>query len=603
MMNAQTTTKTNHYFRAMTALAMLASVLVVISAARPVHASTTFTVNLSDDRADASPGNGTCSAVNFGAFCTLRAAIQEANATPGADTINFDIPAPDVASISPETALPPITQSVTIDGYTQPGASPNTKTVGDDAVLKVQLDGSKVPSEIGLEIDTSDSSVIKGLAINRFAVGISIGGDSIANRIEGNFIGTNPMGTLNRGNSGSGVVLGNGSSETVVGGDTPAARNVLSGNANGVLVFSSSFNRIQGNYVGTDKSGTKRLGNRFDGALIQFSSDTTIGGTTAATRNVISANGEDGLLLEVSNGAKVLGNRIGTTANGTGALGNDGDGVFVFGSNNFVGDPSALTPKGANTIAFNAGDGVGVGGDANTGNAIADNSIFSNGGLGIDLLGGFENAAGVTANDTGDLDNGPNNLQNFPVLTSAKTVSGKTTITGKLSSTPNSGHNIQFFSSPSGNEGKKFFGEKGFVTTDGSGNATFTFSPASAVPVGQIITATGVAQNSSSSTSEFSAPRKVTSATTLAPPDTTKLSGPSGVTKSPTAHFEFASTDPVATFECSLDGGEYYECSSPENINGLSEGAHTFLVRDRNEEGGVDASPATWRWEVNTNKM
>ena len=270
----------------------------------------------------------------------------------------------------------------------------------------------------------------------------------------------------------------------------------------------------------------------------------------------------------------MLGNRIGTTASGTGALGNDGDGVFLFGSNNFVGDPSTLTSKGANTIAFNAGDEVGVGGDANTGNAIADNSIFSNGGLGIDLLGGFENAAGVTANDPGDLDNGPNDLQNFPVLTSARTISGKTTITGKLGSTPNSGHNIQFFSSPSGNEGKKFIGEKGFVSTDGSGNATFTFSPASAVPVGQVITATVVAQNSSTSTSEFSAPRKVTSTTTLAPPDTTKLSGPSGVTRSPTAHFKFASTDPAATFECSLDGGQYYACSSPENINGLSDGVH-----------------------------
>ena len=173
---------------------------------------------------------------------------------------------------------------------------------------------------------------------------------------------------------------------------------------------------------------------------------------------------------------------------------------------------------------------------------------------------GFENAAGVTANDPGDLDNGPNNLQNFPVLTSAKTVSGKTTITGKLGPNPNSGHNIQFFSSPSGNEGKKFIGEKS-VTSDGSGNATFTFSPASAVPVGQIITAT--VKNQSLSTSEFFAPRKVTSTTTLVPPDTTTLSGPSGVTKSPTAHFKFASPEPDATFECSLNGGAYYACSSP----------------------------------------
>ena len=105
-------------------------------------------------------------------------------------------------------------------------------------------------------------------------------------------------------------------------------------------------------------------------------------------------------------------------------------------------------------------------------------------------------------------------------------------------------------------------------------------------------------------TSEFSAPKTValSSGSALAP-DTTKVSGPSGVTKSPTAHFKFATPDPEATFECSLDGGAYYPCSSPENINGLADGVHTFLVRATDAEGGVDASPASWRWEVNRNKM
>jgi CSLREA domain-containing protein len=513
MMTKTQTTKTNHYFRALVALAALAMVAAMLLTVKPTYASTTFTVNLGDDRSDASPGNGTCSVVQFGTFCTLRAAIQEANATPGPDTINFNLSttADGVAAISPESPLPPITQTVTIDGYTQPGASPNTKAVGDNAVLKVQLDGSKLPLDNGLEIDTADSSVIRGLAINRFADGISISGDSVANRVEGNFIGTDPTGTLDRGNNAAAVALLDGSSETVVGGVTPAARNVLSGNFHdGIFVSGSGFNRIQGNYVGTDKSGTKDLGNGSEGVLIENSSDTTIGGTTAATRNVISGNDSDGLSLAGSNRARVLGNRIGTTANGTGALGNAGFGVLLDGSNNSVGDPSVLTnSNGANIISFNKDDGVAVAGNASIGNSIADNSIFSNAGLGINLLGGFENTAGVTANDPGDVDTGPNNLQNFPVLTSARTVSGKTTITGKLSSTPNSGHNVQFFSNPSGGEGKKFIGERGFVTTDGSGNATFTFSPANPVPAGQTITATVL--NQSLSTSEFSAPRKVTS--------------------------------------------------------------------------------------------
>lgn len=112
-----------------------------------------------------------------------------------------------------------------------------------------------------------------------------------------------------------------------------------------------------------------------------------------------------------------------------------------------------------------------------------------------------------TPNDAGDADSGPNGLQNKPVLTSAKTVSGKTTIKGTLNSTPDKTFTIEFFSNPSGDEGKKFLGKKS-VTTDASGNASFTFAPATAISVGQTVTATS---DSTHETSEFSAPKKVTS--------------------------------------------------------------------------------------------
>jgi large repetitive protein len=85
-------------------------------------------------------------------------------------------------------------------------------------------------------------------------------------------------------------------------------------------------------------------------------------------------------------------------------------------------------------------------------------------------------------------------------------------------------------------------------------------------------------------------------------PDTTIVSGPSGVTKRPSAHFEFESLDPEATFERSLDRGIYYDCSSPENINCLSEGRHAFVVRARDEEGNVDPTPASWIWAVDRNE-
>ena len=99
-------------------------------------------------------------------------------------------------------------------------------------------------------------------------------------------------------------------------------------------------------------------------------------------------------------------------------------------------------------------------GDETVRNRILSNSIFSNGRLGIDLVGGTENAAGVTANDSGDRDTGPNDLQNKPNITSAKTVRGKTTIQAKLNSTPNDIFFVQFFSNPSGNEGQKFIGRR-----------------------------------------------------------------------------------------------------------------------------------------------
>jgi hypothetical protein len=136
-------------------------------------------------------------------------------------------------------------------------------------------------------------------------------------------------------------------------------------------------------------------------------------------------------------------------------------------------------------IAFRGGDGVLVSGPS-TGLRISRNSIFSNGGLGI--------VPSVS-------------VQNTPVLTSAKTVSGKTTIKGTLGSTAGKIFTIEFFSNPSGDEGKKFIGQKS-VTTDSSGNASFTFTPTTAVSVGRTVTATATS-DSTHDTSGFSAPRKV----------------------------------------------------------------------------------------------
>jgi len=192
----------------------------------------------------------------------------------------------------------------------------------------------------------------------------------------------------------------------------------------------------------------------------------------------------------------VEGNLIGTKKDGTSALGN-GSGVVIAGSaNNTV---------SGNTLAFNSADGVVILESFNSNNGdgdlLAGNSIFSNGDLGIDLGNN-----GVTANDDKDPDTGPNDLQNFPVLTSAKTSRKGIIITGKLNSTPNKSFLVQFFSNASGNEGQKFIGQTG-VITDTSGNASFSFKPAQKVSKGNI-TATAI-DSAAKNTSELSAPKKV----------------------------------------------------------------------------------------------
>jgi CSLREA domain-containing protein len=510
-------------------LLVAAMTIASMMTAAPASAATTFTVNSTADTPDAFTTSNTCDTDVFtsGDQCTLRAAIQQANATPGADTINFAIPGTGVKTVAVGAtgfgALPAITEQVTVDGYTQPGSSPNTKAIGDDAVLKIELDGSNAGSGgDGLRIEGASNSVIKGLVINSFSgVGIDVFGDSVGTRIEGNFLGTDVTGTLDKGNGNDGVALFDSPSQTVVGGTTPAARNLISGNGDQGIDLGTSgtpgeppeSHRIQGNYIGTDRSGTKDLGNRFCGVSLVDTEGNTVGGTTAATRNLVSGNGGGVCLFDASD-THVLGNRIGTTASGTGALGNDQTGVQFAGPSSFnsLGDGTAA---GSNTVAFNGKDGVLVAGQS-LDNRFSRNSIFSNGGLGIDLQGPGESASTTdvaTPNDPGDADEGPNGLQNTPVISSAKNTSTKTTIAGKLSSAPDTLYRVQFYSNPSGNEGKKFLGLK-LVTTDASGNASFTFTPSSKVAAGQTVTATAQGEfleATSVGTSEFSAPKKVAS--------------------------------------------------------------------------------------------
>jgi CSLREA domain-containing protein len=131
-----------------------------------VRASATFVVDSTGDEPDNNLADNLCHTAAD--TCTLRAAIQRANAISGADTIDFNIPGVGVHTITPATALPTITDPVTIDGYSQPGASLNTQATGDDAVLLIELAGNGVSGGVSGLFITAGSSTVRGLVINRW---------------------------------------------------------------------------------------------------------------------------------------------------------------------------------------------------------------------------------------------------------------------------------------------------------------------------------------------------------------------------------------------------------------------------------------------------
>jgi CSLREA domain-containing protein len=180
--------------------------------AGPAYAKT-FTVDATADLSDPNLEDDACVVSIFGG-CTLRAAIEQANATDGADTIEFNIPGSGPHTISPASALPFVSEALTIDGYSQPGASPNTNpnlAQGSNAAPKIELDGTGAGTfSSGLLIkSTAHDSAVRGLVINRFdGPGIVVEPGGKGNHIEGNFIGTDTDGDTDLGNSSSGVVIG-----------------------------------------------------------------------------------------------------------------------------------------------------------------------------------------------------------------------------------------------------------------------------------------------------------------------------------------------------------------------------------------------------------
>jgi hypothetical protein len=529
---------------------------IVLGTISAISAAATFTVTTN---ADSGPGS-------------LRQAIIDANAAGDADTIEFNIVGSGVHTIVPATALPPISGPVTIDGYTQPGASANTNgpELGTNAVLLIEIDGTNTGEEttdaiLVLEA-TSDGSTVRGLVLNRAASsGILVEGpDGVV--IEGNFVGTNPAGTAGLPNAFIGILVNTGAANVTIGGTTPAARNLVSGNTYGIIFGQAggaggggTNHLVQGNLIGTDATGGNAIPGQDRGIeTLGVTSNILVGGATAASRNVVSGNinygirfragggtnnvalgnyvgtnpagdapvpnnafgisveapnvviggaaagegnvasgnGTVGINVFSTTGAVVKGNRVGTDATGTFPLPNGTDGIVIGAQSSTVG---GVAEGEGNTVAYNLQSGVEVQGltGALTGNPIRGNSIYSNGGIAIDLSGD-----GPTANDPLDADGGPNGRQNYPIISSAvPTAPSGTQVQGTLDSAPSTAYTLDFYASPSCEarpqdftEGLLYLGTEN-VVTDGSGHATFDVALDFTIEVGQPVTVSATDPN------------------------------------------------------------------------------------------------------------
>ncbi len=465
--------------------------------------SNTLTVTTADDHDD-----GTCDA-----DCSLREAL---NAVQGQGHVVFAITGSGVHTIVVQgTQLPAITHpndGVIVDGYTQPGSHANSATAFEpgNAVINIVIDGHLLPnSSSGLWVGANNVT-IQGLSIINFgSEGIKVAtfGDT---NIQGNYLGVLPDG-VTAGPNGVGVTLRDSSYGSSVGGADLAQRNLISGNTGaGIFVNGSSPMAIAGNFIGTDVTGMNALPNGGNGIDMAGGTTSTIGGSYSSGGNLISGNGQNGISISTTDGGNmnIKGNYIGIAGDNYTPLPNGHDGVYLTQGayNNTIGGASNSDEE--NTIAFNTDAGVGLAASAGVDNYVDPNALYSNGGLGVDILDDSQ----VLPNDPGDGDGGDsggpqyaNRLMNYPVITNA-TYDGTTLhVYGTLDT--NSGYHNMFFlwndtCDPSGyGEGQHFLGSKGF-SAGGSGPAAFdrTFNVSLAGDVFLVMAA-----SDPESSSEFSA--------------------------------------------------------------------------------------------------
>ena len=352
---------------------------------------------------------------------SLRLAMQNALNATGSSEIVFNIPTSD-PNFNPATgvflfqpisengpgsmdfnSLPVIAETVTIDGYSQPGASPNTLAVGNNAKIVLRIDGAKAttPGDSAFQLFLCIGSVIRGFDVTGFGTSQHNGDGTISGAIgfleegasdiiEGNFSGVDPTGSvavpnINGYEANGGPLPSSTDSQiqgSLLGGTTPQQRNIISGNNIGLIIFPTVSLSVQGNYIGLNASGTSAVPNTEDGIL--GGEDMSFGGALPGAGNVISGNFGSNIDLNnvfgghLSDNDLIQGNFIGTDPTGTKSL-STSEGIAI--SNRALGiTVGGTTPAARNIISGNFFEGV----DVSDG---VSNIIIQGNYIGLDVTG------------------------------------------------------------------------------------------------------------------------------------------------------------------------------------------------------------------------
>lgn len=472
-------------------LIVVASLLALVVPISRVNAASTITVN---STADTTANDGECTLreaiIASNTDTVSGAAAGECVAGSGNDTIEFDITGTadftnagqDGYTIAPTSALPDITETVTIDGYSQPDSQANTAVAPAplNGILLIELDGSGAGlTADGLSLN-ADNSEVRGLVINRFVgTGIGVAADNLVS--QGNYIGTDPTGLIARANDSGINNRVSGSEDLLVGGLDPEDRNLISGNtSNGSSPNTGDHGWVyQGNYIGVDASGMAALPNSQPGGSGALSLDDSdnhvVGGSEIGAINVISGNASIAIAPQQSLNTRVEGNYIGVAADGSTPLGNGGAGVNYSTnstggiitdnilSNNSSDGISALSSSTAtitgNTITSNGGMGIKI--ESTSTATITGNTVTSNAGLGIsaysdstatitgnivtnNTFGGIRIDNDSTATITGNTISS-NSAEGINIYNSSDTIIGGITETDRNIISDNVGANIELF--------------------------------------------------------------------------------------------------------------------------------------------------------------